>query len=1058
MRKLRYIILIFTILFSINVYSYDLNRNVCEKFELAEALDNEQIKNVACFNDYLSASNKMKEIDNNNLFIMERISGKMVVIDAKLALVYLDKGNVNKYIYSSSSLTTSITYMNNYYIYGAADGAFLGFNYANHAIKIKISGVTGWIKNDTYTIVPLKFVNFSSSYNVTNNDISHTYVRYINVSADWSLSLKIGPKPSFLEVSKYYSYDGIYFYKSLDTMLIDYKNNTYDNSVNKDNPYYNYYIYLPHRSRTNYNILDMDVYLRNVLGFKGSVYGKVYLTGYSTLFSQSDFYFNNEKMFGANALMVFSLARNESDSGRSTIAASKNNLFGHKAYDSSPFASAEGYLDVRSSIYNHGYSYVNYGYSEVSDSRYNGGHFGNKNSGFNVQYASDPYWGEKAASYYYRFDKDNGMIDYNYYQLAISTNSKINARVKPNTGSKALYTYKANVPVIILEEVEGETVNGTNIWYKVQSDSNLTSDGMGILPSDSTHPHYNWNSYVYVHSSYFKKINAAKENKEELSEFSCEYKSYADEKKHNPIVGQLLNNTDYYYTSMLINKRGTALKGAYVTILEKIECKDSTKYMIITDYSTSQKGFIDAKNVKIVSKDLMGYVNSTSNSKINIYDKVGGSVIGSIYTDNYLPIIDGNKDNLKVQFKLNPLTYGYVSTSSATSYSLNNINHAPVIEGTDTQILINSEVDYKSFVKAKDIEDGDITNKIIIESNNVNPKKAGIYTITYSVTDSYGVTVSKTIKVEVFNYSNSNSLFMFDSFTHLENNKFTVSGFLGVKGMDNINVSNTLIFVNQVTKEEYRFKLNKWTDFPYEMSSLDDKVSYKYNDGWFKDIVDLSSIPKGDYTIYIECINNKYITKTLFTNISYAPLSRRVINENRSYAIDIDWASSGSPINLVIRDNLIGNSIPETYDNMFNFFNKFELNNNKLKLKGTSHNYGINYGINSNVVREIVFENIRTFERYSYNLDSITNGDYVVTLPKSDNCDKTRAWFDKEITLNLPVGDYALYIRNKVAGTDFYGELIDISYTNFANINNSKYVFSRNDNLRLRVELKVKSA
>ena len=45
------------------------------------------------------------------------------------------------------------------------------------------------------------------------------------------------------------------------------------------------------------------------------------------------------------------------------------------------------------------------GYTDpVDDWRYMGSHVGNKGSGMNVRYASDPFWGEKIAGWYYRFD------------------------------------------------------------------------------------------------------------------------------------------------------------------------------------------------------------------------------------------------------------------------------------------------------------------------------------------------------------------------------------------------------------------------------------------------------------------------------------------------------------------------------------------------------------------------------------------------------------------------------------------------------------------------------
>ncbi len=50
---------------------------------------------------------------------------------------------------------------------------------------------------------------------------------------------------------------------------------------------------------------------------------------------------------------------------------------------------------------------------------------------------------------------------------------------------------------------------------------------------------------------------------------------------------------------------------------------------------------------------------------------------------------------------------------------------------------------------ASDREDGDITSKLKVTSNNVNPAKPGVYHVTYEITDSVGQTVSKTISVTI---------------------------------------------------------------------------------------------------------------------------------------------------------------------------------------------------------------------------------------------------------------------------------------------------------------------
>ena len=71
-----------------------------------------------------------------------------------------------------------------------------------------------------------------------------------------------------------------------------------------------------------------------------------------------------------------------------------------------------------------------------------------------------------------------------------------------------------------------------------------------------------------------------------------------------------------------------------------------------------------------------------------------------------------------------------------------------------------------------------------------------------------------------------------------------------------------------------------------------------------------------------------------------------------------------------------------------------------------------------------------------------------------DNVDKTRAWFQKEIDLtNLKTGNYAIYIKTTSNDKTYYGELIDIAYTNFNTINTTNYEFKRIDEKRLRLEL-----
>ena len=97
--------------------------------------------------------------------------------------------------------------------------------------------------------------------------------------------------------------------------------------------------------------------------------------------------------------------------------------------------------------------------------------------------------------------------------------------------------------------------------------------------------------------------------------------------------------------------------------------------------------------------------------------------------------------------------YGYGSTKKAPEYLtvvLNlNANQIPVINAGDKELTVGDVFDAKEGVTAWDEEDGDITDRIEVVSNNVDASKAGKYEVTYKVTDSQGESVSKTITVTV---------------------------------------------------------------------------------------------------------------------------------------------------------------------------------------------------------------------------------------------------------------------------------------------------------------------
>ena len=242
MKKFNILVLFIMLSFSFNVYalkrnSNDLkNRNVCEKIELAKANTDGSITKVACYSDYNSAKNKMNETSDNSLIILERSNSVTKIIDAKYALLYLDHGNTNTDIYNNSSFSSSITYMNNYADYGATDGALLEINYSNKAAKLRIAGVTGWIKNGNYYIIPVNWVKTASYYKINDSGIYHYYSGDIeNTYSQYGRLLD--SKPKDIPNGNYKSYDGMYFYNDYISMIDDYRSGKHDKAVNKDNAY-----------------------------------------------------------------------------------------------------------------------------------------------------------------------------------------------------------------------------------------------------------------------------------------------------------------------------------------------------------------------------------------------------------------------------------------------------------------------------------------------------------------------------------------------------------------------------------------------------------------------------------------------------------------------------------------------------------------------------------------------------------------------------------------------------------------------------------------------------
>ena len=218
-------------------------------------------------------------------------------------------------------------------------------------IPVKISGLSGYM-NKSDLVAVSSDSDFIPHYSSDGNYLYHELSPYA--------SIRVAPHSSSMAIGKkYYSADGINF-----------------ENFTVENPF----LFRDLRKPTNYTAEELNkVYsLMNIQGSR--------LAGKGEVFKEA------EKRYQVNALYLMAHSALESAWGRSQIAKDKNNFFGIAAYDTTPYDSAKSFDNVDKGILGAA-KWIRENYIDEGRT-----HLGNKSSGMNVLYASDPYWGEKIAS------------------------------------------------------------------------------------------------------------------------------------------------------------------------------------------------------------------------------------------------------------------------------------------------------------------------------------------------------------------------------------------------------------------------------------------------------------------------------------------------------------------------------------------------------------------------------------------------------------------------------------------------------------------------------------
>lgn len=231
-------------------------------------------------------------------------------------------------------------------------------------LAITISGLSGYMKTED-----LQALDASKDFIPYYESDGHRFYHYVAQNA----SIPVASHLSDMEVGKkYYSADGLHF-----------------DGFKLENPF----LFKDLTEATNYSAEELDKVF-SLLNINNSL-----LENKGAIFKEA------EEHYHINALYLLAHSALESNWGRSKIAKDKNNFFGITAYDTTPYLSAKTFDDVDKGILG-ATKWIKENYIDRGRT-----FLGNKASGMNVEYASDPYWGEKIASVMMKINEKLGGKD-----------------------------------------------------------------------------------------------------------------------------------------------------------------------------------------------------------------------------------------------------------------------------------------------------------------------------------------------------------------------------------------------------------------------------------------------------------------------------------------------------------------------------------------------------------------------------------------------------------------------------------------------------------------------
>ena len=773
-------------------------------YEVAYINDDGSFSTESCYSDFVSAKNRMKELGGDVVVRHDSSYSytKIIAMNSGIAYSYPRDGatlniyqDVNNHsIYYKQTYVArhfELNYLDTERYLGDGRGmietninGFHGFTdleyvdlvpskFIRNGIAITLGGNNPYTNEGTFTFVPKQNYYERRTSGNYSEIVYHIYRGFpANGYEPVSEAIVIGPAPSDMnEGVKYYSYDGVNFYSDS-----DFKNKSFT--------YYNYYQFLPLRSKTN---ISADIFNSYISKYDNSV-----MRGTGQTFIDA------QNKYGINALLLFAMAAHESANGTSGYATKRNNLFGWNAVDADPnqatsFSSVAACVNEQAGVNLRGFV-------DVTDGRFFSSSLGNKGSGLNVKYASDPYWGMEIASIAYQIDKlsknKNGTLsDYNYYSLSLINKFDIPVKQDASDGSKTLYTtqygphYQEGFIVIDLGTQGSYTkVQSTN---PIDENGNIKTHRTPITTGNLnpiSYGEYDFDrSVAYINSEYLTVINKKNEN------------TYDKPDKDLSLM-QKINNLSV--ENNVIHIDGLAfIKGMSALNLDKIS--------------------ISIKTIDNLSKEVM----KTYKTTVSEFD---GISFGDTHTYKYIaysvdiPLSDFDEGSYSLKVSVNNDGYEYDGELSTTKFEFANINVS--FNEMNYRIKINTYYNYRVEIEAESIPE-------IIDYAEISKPDNSI----------------------------RNSLFSFDLIEIDDELNFNIDGrsMIYYTNYDNLDNLETTLYLVDSADNYYEIKCENYkSDFDYKEAL---QSSYNLDYISFKGTDNIGNIGKGMYSIILKVRNGEFV-------------------------------------------------------------------------------------------------------------------------------------------------------------------------------------------------------